>query len=589
MKVAKVILSLALASLAATFNARAFVGNLNEHGHQQRWNLTDPGEPVHTNVVNRATRAIRYFIASETFSKSNREAELNAVRACFDQWQAIPGTRLRFEEGGLVSGAVDINTSDNTNLIFWARTSPMVNNGRDNITGATGVTFWDSLSNGAIAEADIVLNGVHFTWFTDFNNTANQAQFVEAVLLHEVGHFLGLAHSPVGAATMFPRAGNGVNPQAGLSPDEISAARALYPSGAILATLGTLSGQVNLRGEGVFGAIVVAEDLAGNLVGGTITRSNGRFEMPALPPGQYHVRVSPVDSPGSSYYLLRGRDISSAFSGAEPSFLPTMNTPVSVIAGAQVAVNFTVGETPAFRIGKIRPPTHDPSTFVVVNYPVTVRPGQSNITVGVYGSDLPTSNAILRVTGEGLSFGPTTFKPDAFPGLNPKLNGVSVLISVAENATPGMRSFVLQQNNHLAHANGFLEVLPKVYDYNFDGLDDLFQRKYFPRWTCPDAAPDADPDGDGYSNAAEHMAGTDPTDPASVMRVSSVRLDASGATITWPSAPGKRYQVLSRPHLTSLRGWQPVSDPITATGNSAQFLDSSELGAVRFYRVQAVP
>jgi hypothetical protein len=588
-RAAKFLLIGAVAAIAGAFDASGFVGHLTEQGKPQRWNLVNPGEPVHSNIVNRATRAVRYFIAEEAFSRTHREAELNAVRACFDQWQAIPGTRLRFEEGGLLRGAVDVNTTDNTNLIFWAKASPMVNGGRDNISGATGVTFWDSLSDGSLAEADIVLNGVHFTWFTDFNNTANQAQFIEAVLLHEIGHFLGLAHSPVGAATMFPRSGNGISTQAGLSADEISAAQALYPDSSTLASLGTLSGQVTMGGAAVFSAIVVAENSAGNIVAGTVTRADGRYELPALPPGNYQVRVTPVDPPGSSFYLLRGRDISPGFSAAEPTFLPTMNTSVTVPAGGQAGLDFKVGESPAFRISRIRPPTYDPSTYVIVNYPVTVRPGQSNITVGVYGSDLPASNAILRVTGDGVTFGETVFKPDAFPGLNPKLNGVSVLISVAANATPGMRSFVLQQNNSLAHANGFIEVLPAVLDYNFDGLDDLFQRKHFPLWTCPDAAPGADPDGDGFTNAAEYISGTDPTDSSSVLQVSSVRLDASGATVTWPSAPGKRYQVLSRPHLNSLRGWQPVGSPVTANGLTSQFLDESETGGVRFYRIQAVP
>jgi hypothetical protein len=583
-------LLLAAATMLSALHSSAFVSNHDqESGKPLRWNLVNPGEPVHTNIVNRSTRAVRFFIGANAFSEANREAELNAVRACFDQWQSIPGTQLRFEEGGLIGGAVDVNTRDNTNLVYWARSSLFVNNGRDNIVGATGLTFWEWLSDGTITEVDIVLNGVQFSWFTDFN-AANQGQFVEAVLLHEIGHLLGLAHSPVGAATMFWRASNGVSTQAGLAPDEISAVRYLYPAESVMPSLGAVAGRVTSSEAAVFGAVVSVEDSAGNMVAGTVTRANGQYELPALPPGNYNVRATPVDPAGSSYFLLRGRDISSAYSAAEPTFTPTFNKPAIVGAGSQVTLDLAVLlDSPAFRIGRIRPPTQDPAIFVVVNYPVTIRPGQSNIVVGVYGTDLPSSNATLRIEGGGITFGETVFKPNALPGLSPALNCVSVLISVASDAVPGMRSFVLQQGSNVAFVNGFLEIMPKVIDYNFDGLDDLYQRRHWPRWTCEHAAPDADPDGDGFTNMAEYIAGSDPTDPGSFLRVSSIRFDASGATVTWPSAPGKRYQVLSRPHLSTPRGWQPIGLPVTATANTAEFFDPTATSSLRFYRIQAVP
>jgi hypothetical protein len=73
------------------------------------------------------------------------------------------------------------------------------------------------------------------------------------------------------------------------------------------------------------------------------------------------------------------------------------------------------------------------------------------------------------------------------------------------------------------------------------------------------------------------------------MRVESVRVDASGATVTWPSAPGKRYQVLSRPRIDSIRGWQSVGQPVISSGTKTQFLDTSAAAGVQFYRVQALP
>ena len=67
-----------------------------------------------------------------------------------------------------------------------------------------------------IVEADMVFNGVDNRWFADYNNSFSADNFVEAVALHEFGHFIGLQHSPLGAATMFSRTGAGVGLAVGL-------------------------------------------------------------------------------------------------------------------------------------------------------------------------------------------------------------------------------------------------------------------------------------------------------------------------------------------------------------------------------------
>jgi hypothetical protein len=581
------LLALALAWIAGSASPQAFVSYVTSSGQPEKWNLVTPSALVHTNVVNPQTKAVRYFLSSDAYSSANRMAELNAARACFDQWQAVPGTILRFEEGGAVGAGVDVNTSDNTNVVFWAKSTTIVNGGLDSIRNLTGVTFSDFFSDGTLAEADIVLNGVDFTWFTDFNDVNNAGYFVEAVLLHEIGHLLGLAHSPVGASTMFPRGGPGLSTQAGLSADELSAVHALYPSNSIPSTLGHLTGLVTWRGTPALGTIVTAEDAAGNVAAGSVTRADGRYDMPAMSPGNYQVRVTPADSTNASFFLFRGSDVAGTFTSAATGFAPTTNAPVTLKAGIVSALNFTLGGTQAVRIVRIRPPTTDPSIYVLVNYPVAIPAGETDVTVGIYTPDQINTNAVLRLTGDGLSFGATSLRANAFPGLNPPLNLLSVALHIDPGATPGMRSFVLQQDSSFAYANGFIEIPTAVPDYNFDGLDDRFQRQYFPRWTSPDAAPDADPDRDGYSNSAEYLYGTSPIDPDSLPKVQSVRLDASGATVTWPSAPGKKYQVLSRSSIHPGQGWQVIGT-VVSSGTTTEFLDTSAITGLQFYRIEAI-
>jgi hypothetical protein len=197
---------------------------------------------------------------------------------------------------------------------------------------------------------------------------------------------------------------------------------------------------------------------------------------------------------------------------AETSFLPAAPAPVSLKAGVTATQNFTVEfGTPTFWVTRLRPPTSDPEYLVQVNAPIAVRPGQSNVWVGVYSPKLPAAGASLSVSGDGLTLGSSTFRANVFNNLNL----ISVRISVASNATPGMRSFVVRQGANVAFVNGFLVIPPPIPDQNFDGLDDRFQRQYFPLFTAATAAPTADPDKDGYDNLAEYAAGTNPTNAAS--------------------------------------------------------------------------
>ena len=82
-----------------------------------------------------------------------------------------------------------------------------------NIAGLHGLTLTSFTVDGTLLEADIILNGYEYQWFTDYNNTNSQAQFIESVVLHEVGHFIGLEHTPAGGATV-ANGPNGIGTQA---------------------------------------------------------------------------------------------------------------------------------------------------------------------------------------------------------------------------------------------------------------------------------------------------------------------------------------------------------------------------------------
>ncbi len=589
------ILAIALILSGSATPASGFVAVMEQEGKVLHWELLQPMPSVHTNVVNPKTKAVRYFLAAEAFSTTNRQNELNALRSCFAQWQSVPGTHLKFEEGGLLppGPGVDINTTDNTNLVFWVKNGSLINGGRDDMRGALGLTYQDFLGDSILVEADIVLNGnstvngARNSWFTDVRATSSSDRFVEAVALHEIGHFIGLNHSPAGASSMMVRGTPGVGTQPGLSTDDKAAAAWIYP--APNAPSAVISGVVSMAGKPILGACVVAENSVGSLIQATVTRENGRYAIPSLAPGVYKIRVCPLDPRGAKSSLISGPDIDpfGAFLEAETGFFPSAETAVTVPAAGTITQNFDVvpAESAAIlRITRIRPPNDVTSTFFSVNTAAPIHLGRRQTYVGVYGPNLPVSGASLSVTGDGITHGPVTFIPEAFTGLNL----VTVRIDVAEDATPGIRSFVLRMGDKVAYANGFLEVLPRYPDWNFDGVDDLFQRQYFNPFTAPEAGPEWDWDQDGFNNLQESLAGTNPLDAQSVFRIESAALSTQGFSIRWQGAAGHRYRILSR-SAPEISGWLVAAEVVGAQNGLNEFVDRRQESDRQFYRVVGIP
>jgi hypothetical protein len=444
--------------MASAATSSAFVVKLDRTGVGCRWNLQTPDQLTNTSVINWTTRAIRYTLASDACSATNVAAELNAVRAAFAQWQAVPGTHLRFEDAGLVAPPLDINTSDHTNVVYWEKKSLMVNGGRDYLGGKTGYTVVrDDTNRHAILEADIVFNAVEKQWVTDCATPSSFAKptCIGAVALHEIGHLVGLEHSPLGGATMFFRAAAGEVLQAGLSVDDISAVRSLYPSNTT--DFGAISGRVTKNQRPVLGAAVFVHDAAGCAVTGTVTAADGCFLMSMLPPGKYQVHAAPIDPPAANR-LCAGADIALAYSRADTTFLPTSDRSTTLTAGGTNALDFAVASgVPAFRITSIRTPAANASSCSWSSLPTSLRAGEKNLTVGVASTTLPTDGATLTITGDGLTLGKPTFLTNAFRS---GLNFISANVSVATNATPGLRTFVVRQGGNVAYAHGFLEILP---------------------------------------------------------------------------------------------------------------------------------
>jgi hypothetical protein len=117
-------------------------------------------------------------------------------------------------------------------------------------------------------------------------------------------------------------------------------------------------------------------------------------------------------------------------------------------------------------------------------------------------------------------------------------------------------------------------------DDNFDGLPDDWQAMYWgdnlSRW--PGATVDSD--GDGATNLQEFLAGTDPTDPDSVLKIELV-IQGEERRLVWNTQPGLLYQPQSSSDAIT---WSSIGSHRLATGLSDSIpLESGP--SIQMYRV----
>ncbi|HWX21392.1 MAG TPA: S8 family serine peptidase [Candidatus Binatia bacterium] len=144
------------------------------------------------------------------------------------------------------------------------------------------------------------------------------------------------------------------------------------------------------------------------------------------------------------------------------------------------------------------------------------------------------------------------------------------------DAVPGL--------NGVVRTGGRLN-LQRTVDTDGNGLPDWWEQIYFGHLTGTD--PNADPDHDGASNLAEWLAGTNPTNATSCLRLALPRMAATnGFVVQWPSVAGKFYRLQRATNL--LAGFNTlVQTNIAATAPTNTAVDpATSPSNARFYRIE---
>lgn len=249
----------------------------------------------------------------------------------------------------------------------------------------------------------------------------------------------------------------------------------------------------------------------------------------------------------------------------------------------------TLSTTDVAHIRQAYPSDTPPWSFDRILDVVTGHPTQPSVTgvneVRLAGYDLQavaptgvvvsvdTNNGTFTLTGDLLQFTPDGYydAPRVSPSGGSYYDMAYVRFLETSNASPPYMVRILSLQ---ADANGTSDGLPKGWMTNHFG-------HIAPLAGDLSRATD-DRDGDGFTNLEEFLAGTDPTNATSALRVSAL----SSTGVTWSASPYHLYEVQASTDLVAT-AFVSVSavQPTGTTGAAA----SSFTAPARFLRVRRVP
>lgn len=352
------------------------------------------------------SRPIRYVVDPGPLGRYSNADATRWVAEQLARWASVEGVGLTFQASAHPRDVTGRNVlaelrglPEDVSLVIFDHDGSVTDEllgfgASDEVQGFGGARRFDSRT-ATIRQGRVVLNGKFSRELTP--------EGMQELMLHELGHFLGLAHSQLNphvqwdgdptndglAPVMSYNRGPNARPELHLE-DRAWFSRLYPPTGGSTAT-GTIRGRVLFPDgrTGLQGVQVVArrdgdeEATAVSGVSGFLYRNGlggspdvalqGAFELPALPPGTYRLAIEQLeDRPivfGTHAFLPGGRRFWREGEGL--SAQPRDATLVAVTAGGVVAGrDFLLdGPAPAVRTVVEREPNDSPEQAVTLSLP----------------------------------------------------------------------------------------------------------------------------------------------------------------------------------------------------------------------------
>ena len=157
-----------------------------------------------------------YYINPVNLDVSDTAAEA-AIQVGASSWGTQSAANFKFTYAGRVNDTA--TAYDGRNVVLFRNTS----------NGAAIATTYSWSSGGVLQDADIVLWDGAYTFYTGTSGCSGGA-YIEDVTAHEFGHALGMSHSSVADATMYPSYSYCSTALRSLASDDIAGVQSLYPS-----------------------------------------------------------------------------------------------------------------------------------------------------------------------------------------------------------------------------------------------------------------------------------------------------------------------------------------------------------------------
>lgn len=283
------------------------------------------GASAHLRILHPSTKAPLYWqdpanvsvvIQADGSADVPDQSDRVALELAIAAWNRAPGTiaRLALDEDSPFASGTQWSSSA-VHLLWFDET-----NASGYFPGGTGTVAVTPLwffSDGRISDADVLFNGSGFA----FTTSGQSGRFdIQDVATHELGHLLGLDHSGVTGATLYPYVDTTVILHRSPALDDVGGLRAAYPQGA----WARFSGRVERPdGSPVFGAQVVALDALGRVASAGLSAATGDFLVEGLGAGSYRLYVAPLELPVSGANLTGSPALDAAFAPTPPG--PTWN------------------------------------------------------------------------------------------------------------------------------------------------------------------------------------------------------------------------------------------------------------------------